>query len=140
MRAPSDGQILMRDNMRIIDPTDCNKASSQGWDPFPVQGGCHLLSAVLVRSAQEITQDYLDRLQAAEPQVQSFISVASQSACAAARALDDSIASDGMDSLGPLAAVPLGIKVGISRPQAIRLTRCIIWCLRITHAKAAEDW
>ena len=56
-------------------------------------------------SAQEITQDYLSRLQSAEPEVQSFISVASESACAAARALDDRIASDGADSLGPLAAV-----------------------------------
>ncbi|CAL5220479.1 g2503 [Coccomyxa viridis] len=62
------------------------------------------------RSAQEITEDYLSRLQAAEPEVQSFISVASESACAAARALDGRIASDGADSLGPLAAVPLGIK------------------------------
>ncbi len=66
-------------------------------------------------SAQEITQDYLSRLQSAEPEVQSFISVASESACAAARALDDRIASDGADSLGPLAAVPLGIKVCPSR-------------------------
>ena len=65
----------------------------------------------LICSAQEITQEYLNRLQTAEPEVQSFISIASESACAAARALDDRIASDGMDSLGPLAAVPLGIKV-----------------------------
>lgn len=51
--------------------------------------------------------------------MQSFISVASESACAAARALDDSIVSDGVDSLGPLAAVPLGIKVCPSRQPAL---------------------
>ena len=76
---------------------------------------------MLLCSAQEITQDYLNRLQAAEPEVHSFISVASDSACAAARALDDRIASDGVDSLGPLAAVPLGIKVCSFRLPAVEL-------------------
>ena len=98
-----------------------------------------MLNVALIRSAQEITQDYLNRLQAAEPDVQSFISVASESARAAARALDDSIASDGIDSLGPLAAVPLGIKVCISKLQAMRLSRCMIQCFCNLHTKTAED-
>ena len=80
-------------------------------------------------SAQEITQDYLNRLQAAEPKVQSFISVAAESACAAARALDDRIASDGVDSLGPLAAVPLGVKVCAFGCRQ-RDQHGLSWCLR----------
>ena len=81
-------------------------------------------------SAQEITKDYLSRLQAAEPEVQSFISVASESACAAARALDGRIASDGADSLGPLAAVPLGIKVCSSGLPTVD-HHGLTWCLNI---------
>ena len=62
-------------------------------------------------SAQEITQEYLAKLQAAEPHVQSFITINSEAALATAQALDERIAAEGVDQLGPLAGVPLGVKV-----------------------------
>jgi aspartyl-tRNA(Asn)/glutamyl-tRNA(Gln) amidotransferase subunit A len=64
-------------------------------------------------SAQEITQEYLAKLQAAEPHVQSFISINSEAALATAQALDEKISAGGIDQLGPLAGVPLGVKVPI---------------------------
>ena len=62
-------------------------------------------------SAVEITEHYLEQLEAAEPQVRSFITVAAESARTSARQLDDRISKEGTSSLGPLAGVPLGIKV-----------------------------
>lgn len=63
------------------------------------------------RSAVQITEQYLARLHATEPQVQSFVTVAREAALEAAQQLDDRIAREGTADLGPLAGVPLGIKV-----------------------------
>ena len=63
------------------------------------------------RSALEVTEQYLARLEAAEPQVRAFITVAAEQARTEARALDERIGRDGAAALGPLAGVPLGIKV-----------------------------
>lgn len=65
-------------------------------------------------SAVEITEQYLEQLEAAEPQVRSFITVAAESARTSARQLDEKISREGTSSLGPLAGVPLGIKVKTS--------------------------
>ncbi len=64
-------------------------------------------------SAVEITEQYLEQLEAAEPQVRSFITVTAESARASARQLDDRIAREGASGLGPLSGVPFGIKVCI---------------------------
>ena len=70
---------------------------------------CMLLPA---RSALEITEQYLARLEATEPHVRAFITVAAEQARSEARTLDARLARDGdAASLGPLAGVPLGIKV-----------------------------
>ena len=50
-------------------------------------------------------------MQAAEPHVHSFITINSEAALATAEALDERIAAEGVDQLGPLAGVPLGVKV-----------------------------
>ncbi|CAL8464275.1 g3810 [Coccomyxa elongata] len=62
------------------------------------------------RSAVDITEQYLEQLEAAEPQVRSFITVTAESARTSARQLDERISREGSSSLGPLAGVPLGIK------------------------------
>ena len=59
----------------------------------------------------EITEQYLARVEATEPDVRAFITVAPDQARAAARALDERLAREGAASLGPLAGVPVGIKV-----------------------------
>jgi Asp-tRNA(Asn)/Glu-tRNA(Gln) amidotransferase A subunit family amidase len=64
------------------------------------------------RSALEVTEQYLARLEATEPRVRAFITVAAEQARAEARALDARLASEGgAAGLLPLAGVPLGIKV-----------------------------
>ncbi|MEO0433186.1 MAG: Asp-tRNA(Asn)/Glu-tRNA(Gln) amidotransferase subunit GatA [Cyanobacteria bacterium J06656_5] len=60
------------------------------------------------RTAVEITQDYLDRLQALEPKLHSFLAVTSDKALAQAQQVDDAIAAG--TSLGPLAGIPIALK------------------------------
>ncbi|MBX2865018.1 MAG: Asp-tRNA(Asn)/Glu-tRNA(Gln) amidotransferase subunit GatA, partial [Leptolyngbyaceae cyanobacterium MAG.088] len=60
------------------------------------------------RTAVEITQDYLDRLQALEPKLHSFLVVTADRALVQAQQIDDAISS-GM-SLGPLAGIPIALK------------------------------
>ncbi|MEL6936136.1 MAG: amidase family protein, partial [Cyanobacteria bacterium J06607_17] len=60
------------------------------------------------RTAVEITQDYLDRLQALEPKLHSFLAVTSDKALAQAQQIDDAIAAG--TSLGPLAGIPIALK------------------------------
>ena len=60
------------------------------------------------RTAVEITQDYLDRLQALEPKLHSFLAVTSDKAFAQAKQVDDAIAAG--TSLGPLAGIPIALK------------------------------
>mmetsp|Transcript_40987 Transcript_40987/g.131038 ORF Transcript_40987/g.131038 Transcript_40987/m.131038 type:complete len:533 (+) Transcript_40987:39-1637(+) len=65
------------------------------------------------RSAQEITQQYLDQVTKMEPNTGSFITITAEAALAQAKALDAKIAADGVEGLGVLAGVPLGIKDNI---------------------------
>ncbi|MEM9266868.1 MAG: amidase family protein, partial [Cyanobacteria bacterium P01_F01_bin.13] len=60
------------------------------------------------RTAVEITQDYLDRLQGLEPKLHSFLSVTVDKALAQAKQVDDAIASGA--ALGPLAGIPIALK------------------------------
>ena len=60
------------------------------------------------RTAVEITQDYLDRLQALAPKLHSFLAVTSDKALAQAQQVDDAIAAG--TSLGPLAGIPIALK------------------------------
>ena len=60
------------------------------------------------RTAVEITQDYLDRLQALEPKLHSFLAVTSDKALAQAQQVDDAIAAG--TALGPLAGIPIALK------------------------------
>lgn len=75
-------------------------------------------------SSVEITEQYLEQLEAAEPQVLSFITVAAESARAAARQLDDRIAREGTSGLEPLAGVPLGIKVRMQSEPDHHMSPC----------------
>jgi len=61
------------------------------------------------RSAADVTEEWLARLEGAEPGVRAFISVDAAGARAAAAALDARIAAG--ESVGPLAGVPIGVKV-----------------------------
>ena len=60
------------------------------------------------RSSLEITQEALDRIQALEPKVHSFLSVTSEYALEQARQVDAKIAAG--EEIGLLAGIPIGIK------------------------------
>lgn len=60
------------------------------------------------RSAVEITQEALDRIQALEPKLHSFLSVTSEHALEQARQVDAKIARS--EEIGLLAGIPIGIK------------------------------
>ncbi|MFH7029328.1 MAG: Asp-tRNA(Asn)/Glu-tRNA(Gln) amidotransferase subunit GatA [Heteroscytonema crispum UTEX LB 1556] len=60
------------------------------------------------RSAVEITQEALDRIQALEPKLHSFLCVTAERALEVARAVDAKIAAG--EEIGMLAGIPIGIK------------------------------
>jgi aspartyl-tRNA(Asn)/glutamyl-tRNA(Gln) amidotransferase subunit A len=60
------------------------------------------------RSAVEITQSALDRIQAVEPKLHSFLCVTAEQALAQAKQVDAQIAAG--EALGLLAGIPIGIK------------------------------
>ena len=60
------------------------------------------------RSAVEITQEALDRIQEVEPKLQSFLHVTAQRAHMQAQAVDAKIAAG--EAIGLLAGIPIGIK------------------------------
>jgi aspartyl-tRNA(Asn)/glutamyl-tRNA(Gln) amidotransferase subunit A len=60
------------------------------------------------RSAVEITQETLDRIQALEPKIHSFLSVTAEQALEQARQVDAKIAAG--EEIGLLAGIPIGIK------------------------------
>ncbi|BAS91281.1 Os04g0643200 [Oryza sativa Japonica Group] len=62
------------------------------------------------RTAAEITAEYLSRLRRTEPSVRSFIHVADAAAEREAEELDRRIATEGLDAVGPLAGVLVGVK------------------------------
>jgi aspartyl-tRNA(Asn)/glutamyl-tRNA(Gln) amidotransferase subunit A len=63
------------------------------------------------RSAVEITQEALDRIQALEPKLHSFLCVTAERALEQARAVDAKIAAG--EEIGLLAGIPIGIKDNI---------------------------
>lgn len=71
------------------------------------------------RSAVEITQDYLDRIQALEPTLQSFLTVTAQQAIAQAHTVDQKIAAG--EDIGLLTGIPVGLKDNLCT-QGIRTT------------------
>src|SRR5579883_3075150 len=60
------------------------------------------------RSAVEITQEALDRIQALEPQLHSFLCITAEKALQQAQEVDAKIASG--EEIGLLAGIPIGIK------------------------------
>ncbi len=60
------------------------------------------------RSAVEITQEALDRIQALEPKLRSFLCITAEQALAQARQVDAQIAAG--EEIGLLAGIPIGIK------------------------------
>ncbi len=71
------------------------------------------------RSAVEITQSYLDRIAAVEPQVNSFLLVTADHAIAQAQAVDAKIAAG--ETIGLLEGIPIAVKDNICT-QNIRTT------------------
>lgn len=71
------------------------------------------------RSAVEIAQEALDRIQALEPKLHSFLSVTADRALEQAKAVDAKIASG--EEIGLLAGIPIGIKDNMCT-QGIRTT------------------
>lgn len=61
------------------------------------------------RSAKEIAEYYLARIERVEPQLGSFLAISSQEALQQAADTDKAVAAG--DHIGPLAGVPLAIKV-----------------------------
>ncbi|HEY9761634.1 MAG TPA: Asp-tRNA(Asn)/Glu-tRNA(Gln) amidotransferase subunit GatA [Trichocoleus sp.] len=60
------------------------------------------------RTAVEITQEYLDRIEALEPRLKSYLTVTAEQALDQARAVDQQIAAGA--SIGPLTGIPIAIK------------------------------
>ncbi|WP_204140415.1 Asp-tRNA(Asn)/Glu-tRNA(Gln) amidotransferase subunit GatA [Halomicronema sp. CCY15110] len=60
------------------------------------------------RSAVEITQSYLERIKALEPQLHSFLTVTEATAIAQAQAVDQKIAAG--EDIGLLEGIPIGLK------------------------------
>ncbi|MFM8009343.1 MAG: amidase family protein, partial [Dolichospermum sp.] len=60
------------------------------------------------RSAVEITQEALNRIQELEPKLHSFLTVTTEQALKQARAVDAKIAAG--EEIGLLAGIPIGIK------------------------------
>ena len=60
------------------------------------------------RTAEEITQDYLDRIESLEPRLKSYLTVTAEEALQQAQAVDKRIAAG--EDIGPLAGIPMGIK------------------------------
>ncbi|MDG2617015.1 Asp-tRNA(Asn)/Glu-tRNA(Gln) amidotransferase subunit GatA [Thermoleptolyngbya sichuanensis XZ-Cy5] len=71
------------------------------------------------RSAVEIATEVLERVQALEPKLHSFISVTADRAIAQAQQVDAKIAAG--EAIGPLAGIPIGIKDNLCT-QGIRTT------------------
>lgn len=71
------------------------------------------------RTAVEITQDYLTRIETLEPQLKSYLTVTADQALAQAQAVDNRIAAG--ETLGWLAGIPMGIKDNLCT-QGIRTT------------------
>ena len=60
------------------------------------------------RSAVEIAQAALDRIEAVEPKVKAFLTVTAESALAVAKQVDDKIAAG--EAIGMLEGIPVGVK------------------------------
>ena len=60
------------------------------------------------RTAVEIAQEYLARLQALEPKLHSFLAVTADKALAQAKQVDAAISAG--TPLGPLAGIPIALK------------------------------
>ena len=60
------------------------------------------------RTAVELTQHALDRIDALNPQLNAFVAVDADAALAAARAIDEQVRAG--EDPGPLAGIPLGVK------------------------------
>ncbi|MFN9858196.1 MAG: amidase, partial [Pseudanabaena sp.] len=60
------------------------------------------------RSATEVAQEYLDRIDRLEPKLHSFVTVTPEVAIAQAKVIDAAIAAG--EELPPLAGIPLGMK------------------------------
>jgi aspartyl-tRNA(Asn)/glutamyl-tRNA(Gln) amidotransferase subunit A len=71
------------------------------------------------RSAVEITQDYLDRINTLEPKLRSFLLVTPEYALAQAQQIDSKIASG--ETISLLAGIPIGIKDNLCT-QGVRTT------------------
>ncbi|MEM8810033.1 MAG: Asp-tRNA(Asn)/Glu-tRNA(Gln) amidotransferase subunit GatA [Cyanobacteria bacterium P01_G01_bin.38] len=71
------------------------------------------------RSAVEIAQAYLDKVQALEPKLHSFLTVTADKALAQAHQVDAKIAAG--EAIGPLAGIPIALKDNLCT-QGIRTT------------------
>ncbi|KAK9837987.1 hypothetical protein WJX74_009088 [Apatococcus lobatus] len=65
------------------------------------------------RSAAEVTEEYLQRIESLDPQILSYLAVNGEGALTAARNIDEKVAAGSGAALGPLAGVPISIKDNI---------------------------
>ena len=78
------------------------------------------------RSAREIAEHYINRLEQVEPHVESFLALSTAQALEQASVIDKALANG--EKLGPLAAVPLAIKV--YPPMQIY---SLLWACQMKH-------
>lgn len=69
------------------------------------------------RSAREITEQYIEKLERAEPAIGSFLALSTSEALQQADAVDRAIAAG--DQIGLLAGVPIAVKVSFFRAPLI---------------------
>jgi hypothetical protein len=92
----------------------CRAMVTSSSDSQPPLGSIRQLQQDLrsgATSAVSVARSYLDRVSETEPSIKSFLHVSEKEALEQAAAIDSALSTGKGDALGPLAGVPIGVKV-----------------------------
>jgi hypothetical protein len=119
-------------NRRVLQKS-CRALVTSSADSQPSLGSIRQLQQDLrsgATSAVSVARSYLDRVSETEPSVKSFLHVSEKEALEQATAIDSALSTGKGDALGPLAGVPIGVKVRISVFQCPALHVWRLSCLQ----------